>query len=299
MRLETDRYCETLFADGTEVFTEDGDVFDLFAADHGDILLSEIPIGIQVQLCNRVIGSSGELCTRSTHAVFGNSADHGLFAHISTPFFPPTENSNGAILRDYFENAVTAGRLSLSPLQEANRVISLESSIYDDSAFVSCTITINDQAIRDAEAFMTEIDARIAGAYEPPSLFLCHASEDKPFVDRLAHELDQRALFAWYDKREILVGDSIVEKINDGLKSSDYLIAVLSPRSVAKPWVVREMSSSLMRQLGDKGIHILPLVVESCDIPPLFVDLKYADFRTSFDDGVRELVAAIKSTKAT
>ena len=294
MRLNTDEYCESLFADGIEVYAEDGNVFDLIAADHGDILLSEIPVGFQVQICNRVIGSPRDLYTREPNATFGNSAVHGLVVHITTPFFPPTEDSNLAILRDYFDNALTAGRLSLLPLQEANRVFNLQDSVHDDIAFLSCTVTICDQSILDAEAFAAEIDARIAGAYEPPSLFLCHASEDKPFVDRLARELDQRALFAWYDKREILVGDSIVEKINDGLKSSDYLIAVLSPRSVAKPWVVREMSSSLMRQLGDKGIRILPLVIETCDIPPLFIDLKYADFRTSFDAGVRDLLAAIK-----
>ena len=105
-------------------------------------------------------------------------------------------------------------------------------------------------------------------------------------------------MFAWYDKREIFVGDSIVEKVNSGLESSDFLIAVLSPRSVVKPWVVREMSSSLMRQLGDKGIRILPLVLESCDIPPLFADLKYADFRTSFDVGLHELITAIQRSTA-
>lgn len=68
----------------------------------------------------------------------------------------------------------------------------------------------------------------------------------------------------------------------------------LSPRSVDKPWVVREMSSSMMRQLGDKGIRVLPLLIEDCEIPPLLADLKYADFRTSFNEGLEELVSAIK-----
>jgi hypothetical protein len=53
-----------------------------------------------------------------------------------------------------------------------------------------------------------------------------------------------------------------------------------------------------MRQLGDKGIRILPLVLESCDIPPLFADLKYADFRTSFDVGLHELITAIQRSTA-
>lgn len=298
MRLRTDEYCESLVADGIDVYAEDGEVFDLIASEHGDILLSGIPVGIQVQLCDRVIGSPRDLCTRYPHATFTNSANHGLVANLSSAFFPPTEESKGQVLREYFEDAITSGKCSLNPLQKAGRVISLDASVYDDIAYLNSTITMYDQTLLEAESFAAEINARVEGAYQPPSLFLCHASEDKPFVDRLSRELDHRALFAWYDKREIFVGDSIVEKVNDGLESSDFLIAVLSPRSVSKPWVVREMSSSLMRQLGDKGIRILPLVVETCKIPPLFVDLKYADFRDSFDAGVRELVAAIKRTKA-
>ena len=276
------------------MYAEDGEVFDLIAADHGDIRLSEIPVGIQVQLCDRVIGSPRDLYSRHPQAIFENSAEHGLISHVTSAFFPPTEDSSTTDFEEYFQEAVAAGRLSLVPLQEANRVVSLSDGVFDDIAHVSWTITINDQSILDAEAFVSEIDSRITTAYEPPSVFLCHTSEDKPFVDRLAGELDQRALFAWYDKREIFVGDSIVEKVNDGLKSSDFLIAVLSPRSVDKPWVVREMSSSMMRQLGDKGIRVLPLLIEDCEIPPLLADLKYADFRTSFNEGLEELVSAIK-----
>ena len=299
VRLTTDKYCERLFADGKEVYSEDGQVFDLIRSEHGDILLSDIPVGIQVQLCDRVIGSRRDLYTRYPYAKFTNSADHGLAAHLSTVFCPPDDESRGEVLRPYFENAIDSGKRSLKPLQDAGRIVSLEVSVYDDIAYLSFAVTLHDQTILEAETFVEEIDSRVQTAYEPPSLFLCHASEDKPFVDQLARELDRRALFAWYDKREIFVGDSIVEKVNSGLQSSDFLIAVLSPRSVSKPWVVREMSSSLMRQLRDKGIRILPLVIETCEIPPLFVDLKYADFRESFDAGVRELVAAIQCNAAT
>lgn len=294
MPLKTDEYCESLFANGIEVYAEDGEVFDLIVPEHGDILLSEIPVGIQVQLCDRVIGSQHELYTRQPYAIFENSAVHGLLVHLSPVFLPPTQESKGEALKEYFETAIASGKQSLVPLREANRVQSINSSIHDDIAYLSFCITIHDQTLLEAETFTAQLNARAEGAHESPKLFLCHASEDKPFVDKLACELDKLALFAWYDKREIFVGDSIVEKINQGLEASDFLIAVLSPRSVTKPWVVREMSSSLMRQLGDKGIRILPLIVEDCDIPPLFFDLKYADFRTSFEAGLRELIAAIQ-----
>lgn len=294
MLLRTDENCEQLFLRDKEVFAEDGETFDLVASDAGDILLSEIPGGIQAQLCDRVIGSPRDLVTRHPHAVFANSADCGLVAHLSTPFFPPTDDATGEALKDYFEQAIETGEHSLNPLKDAGRLLSLDRSIYDDIAYLTYTITMHDQTMAEAELFAAEIDARVANAYQPPSLFLCHASEDKPFVDKLAEDLDRRAMFAWYDKREILVGDSIVEKINSGLESSDFLIAVLSPRSVSKPWVVREISSSLMRQLRKDGICILPLLLEACDIPPLFVDLKYADFSESFEQGMSDLIAAIR-----
>ncbi len=137
----------------------------------------------------------------------------------------------------------------------------------------------------------------MGNARKAPTVFLCHASEDKSFVDRLAEELDRYALYAWYDKREIFVGDSIVEKIDSGLENSDFLIAVLSPRSVKKPWVAREMNSSLMRQLADRSIIVLPILIEECRIPALFADIKYADFTKTFELGFQELFHSIRKRK--
>jgi hypothetical protein len=125
--------------------------------------------------------------------------------------------------------------------------------------------------------------------------FICHASEDKPFVDLIAAALDEYALDHWYDKREIKVGDSIVEKINDGLSDATHLIVILSAVAVGKPWVKRELSSSLMRQLGNRSIKILPVLREDCVVPPLLADIKYADFRTDFDKGFGDLVESLRS----
>lgn len=295
MIFSTDEYCECLFLRGEEVFSGDGETFDLIASAVGDILLSEIPIGIQVQLCDYVHGSSSrDLYTRSPHAVFENSTAHGLVAHLSTPFFPPTDDTTGDALLSYFNDTIDSGRRSLEPLRKAVRLIDVKDAVYDDIAYLSYIITMYDQTFSDAEKFVSEIDSRVTNSYDTPSLFVCHASEDKPFVEKLVTELDRRAMFAWYDKREILVGDSIVEKINTGLSNADFLIAVLSPRSVSKPWVVREMSSSLMRQLSNREIKILPILLEKCELPTLLTDIKYANFCASFDFGFNELMTSIR-----
>jgi|GEM_PF-3026871 len=47
--------------------------------------------------------------------------------------------------------------------------------------------------------------------------FLCHAHEDKPFVATLAQRLDNEGMYVCYDSWELNVGDSIVERVNQGI----------------------------------------------------------------------------------
>ena len=75
----TDEYREQLFMRDEEIFAEDGEVFDLPASRVEDVLLSELPLGIQVQLCDRVVGSR-DLYPREPHAVSRTLAATGLSA---------------------------------------------------------------------------------------------------------------------------------------------------------------------------------------------------------------------------
>ena len=152
----------------------------------------------------------------------------------------------------------------------------------------------NDPVLRETVDLVMEAFNALVSSQESFA-FICHASEDKSFVDSLAQHMDKKGLDLWYDKREIKVGDSIVERISDGLNRATHLIVVLSRTSVVKSWVQRELSSWLMRQLGDQSIKVLPVLREDCTIPTLLIDIKYADFRGSFDHGLAELVEAISS----
>ena len=125
--------------------------------------------------------------------------------------------------------------------------------------------------------------------------FICHASEDKPVVRRLAEFVEQKGAGVWLDEREIKVGDSIVQKVSEGLENVSHLIVVLSAHSVAKPWVARELSAALMRQLAQRSITVLPLRLDQAPLPVLLSDIKYADCRSSLEAGFKELVDAMLS----
>ena len=126
-----------------------------------------------------------------------------------------------------------------------------------------------------------------------PRVFLSHSSQDKLFVDRLASDLEKMTVDVWYDKWEIKVGDSIVEKIAKGLKENDYIALVLSPNSVQSDWVKREINSSFMREINEKKARILPLMYKHCEVPILLNERKWADFTKNYEDGFSEFITAL------
>lgn len=128
-----------------------------------------------------------------------------------------------------------------------------------------------------------------------PSLFLCHASSDKPFARKLAIGLAGNGFKVWVDEAEIRVGDSLLEKIEAGILEARYLAVILSKASVRSRWCQEELRMALVRQIGGKSITVLPVLMEDCDIPGFLQEKRYADFRipTQFEAALVDLCAAI------
>jgi hypothetical protein len=128
-------------------------------------------------------------------------------------------------------------------------------------------------------------------------IFICHASEDKPIAVEFAEFAMCSGAEVWLDQWEISVGDSIVEKIVAGLGRATHLAVLLSKNSVDKPWVKKEMSASLMRQLRNSSVTILPIVLDECEVPSLLADIKYADCRNDKISGFRSALEAALMTR--
>lgn len=109
-------------------------------------------------------------------------------------------------------------------------------------------------------------------------VFISHFHGDKPFVNKLAQDLHLRDIHVWVDENEILVGDSIIEKINKGLKESYSFAIVLTEEALARPFVRKELNSAVALGIDGK-MKVLPIVYKDCELPPLLADYRYADFR--------------------
>lgn len=127
-------------------------------------------------------------------------------------------------------------------------------------------------------------------------VFVSYSSQDKDFVEKLTTDLKKYKLPLWFDKWEIKVGDSIVEKINSALGKITDLILILSSNSINSNWVKKELSSALMIKLKDNSVKVLPCRVDDCEIPPIINDIKYADFRENYEDSFLDLVEGLNLT---
>jgi hypothetical protein len=130
------------------------------------------------------------------------------------------------------------------------------------------------------------------------SVFFCHSSGDKPFVRKLATSLRARGIHSWIDEDEIRIGDSLLGRIGAALEASDFVIVVLSRRALQRPWVLAEMREALTLELTrNHGPFVLPVLYQHCVLPPFLHDKKYADFSSSFESGVEELVETIEPSR--
>lgn len=129
-------------------------------------------------------------------------------------------------------------------------------------------------------------------------VFISHSSKDHDFVLLLAERLKKDGIDVWVDEWELKAGDSILERINEGLENSSFLTIVFSEHSTHSDWVLRELNSTLMRQLTQKDVKILPILLEvkSKELPPLLSDIYAVKFsRDSLNETeYRKLVMPIK-----
>ncbi|GEM_PF-3984855 len=126
-----------------------------------------------------------------------------------------------------------------------------------------------------------------------PRIFISYSSQDKEFVSQLVLDLNSADLRVWIDEKEIDAGDSIAQRISEGLSSCDLFFIVLSPSAVKSNWVQRELETAIVREIDDRDVLIIPLIIATCEIPPLLRPKRYADFRTSYSSGMTQLFDAI------
>jgi hypothetical protein len=132
----------------------------------------------------------------------------------------------------------------------------------------------------------------------PTRVFLSYAYEDHVDATRVAQSLNEADLNVWFGQWHLSPGDDLDKKISDAIRSSDKLVVLLSPRSVASPWVRSELEQALSARLDRRGIDIIPALLAPCTVPEDLRSRGIVDLTQDNPTGLQELVDRVRYSRA-
>ena len=129
-------------------------------------------------------------------------------------------------------------------------------------------------------------------------IFISHAAEDKATVARpLVAVLRRAGARVWLDEQELTVGDSLSEKIDEGLAQSRFGAVILSPAFLAKHWPKKELAG--LRSREEDGQKVILPVWHNVDkttirlFSPILADVLAANTDQGIDTVARQLADVI------
>jgi hypothetical protein len=149
------------------------------------------------------------------------------------------------------------------------KVPPFESIIRGKLEFVKMVRGINDPVYRNLQSQFVKVcpeyhSVMVAEntqmAYR--NVFISHASEDKESIVRpLTKGLIDSGFSVWFDEYEIRIGDSLRQKIDEGLANSRYGLVILTKNffSLKKTWPARELDGLTAQEDADGRKRILPV----------------------------------------
>jgi len=124
------------------------------------------------------------------------------------------------------------------------------------------------------------------------NVFISHNYKDKPIARKISKELSKYGIKPWIDESEIKLGDSLIEKIRDGLDHMDFLIALISENSVHSEWVKKELDIAMNSEIGGKRVITIPILSGKCELPGFLKGKLYADMSTArkYNENISALI---------
>jgi hypothetical protein len=131
-------------------------------------------------------------------------------------------------------------------------------------------------------------------------VFISYGHQDQAWVHTLAENLHRAGLDVFLDKWEIAPGDVVVHELERGLLSARNGVLVVSPASVARPWVQQEYAVMVARAVEGTQ-RLIPVLLGDVAVPPFAATRLWVDFRgvdgPEYERRVGELVAALRGER--
>lgn len=130
---------------------------------------------------------------------------------------------------------------------------------------------------------------------EKARAFISYDPKDAYFARRLVGALQKEGISSWLDLEEILVGDSIAGRIQEGLENCQFVVAVLSKNSTQSKWMGNQLDLAFSLEDAGRILKVLPVVIdEGAQLPMRLHGRAPADFSLGFSAALSDLTRSIK-----
>jgi tetratricopeptide (TPR) repeat protein len=128
--------------------------------------------------------------------------------------------------------------------------------------------------------------------------FVSYGHGDAEWVHALAGNLERLGLHVFLDAWELVAGDLIAVRLQEGLAAAGAVVFVVSAQSVGRGWVNEEFAAAVAAAAGGRQ-RLIPVLAGEVALPPLvasrlYVDFRYVDGPGVYEAKVRELAAAVR-----
>jgi hypothetical protein len=128
-------------------------------------------------------------------------------------------------------------------------------------------------------------------------VFLSHSSKDKPLVQPLAERLRQAGLRVWFDTWEIQPGNSIPDKIEEGLSQSRRVALCMSAHSFGADWVGMEINTILYKDPRNKKGRFIPIRLDDTEPKDTLAPFLSIDWRSQSPAAFQQLLTALSHSQ--
>jgi hypothetical protein len=123
------------------------------------------------------------------------------------------------------------------------------------------------------------------------SVFLSHVAGDRSLAQRIGNALAQAGAQATSYPWEVRSGDDLAALVQENVRSGDVVI-VLWP---ANPGASRLAGAALLRELGNRGADLIPVLSAPADLPAALRAQAVVDLIGDADAGLRQLLGQIQA----
>jgi hypothetical protein len=122
----------------------------------------------------------------------------------------------------------------------------------------------------------------------PEKIFFSYSRADSEFALRLGKDLRDKGANIWLDQLDISPGSTWDVEVENALNSSAFMLALLSPDSMASKNVMDEVNYAI-----EEKKKVIPVLIRNCKIPFRLRRLQFVDFSKNYDQALARLLQTL------